>query len=517
MENISSTSGRQWRAAPLKPFQGTDASMPFPPPLVPPIEAPAGGTGTHEQDPDEESGNESPSPGSLGVIRVVRLRVSAWWEGFAVPSLSPADKWNLSAEERNKYHRSRILASVVGKFCLGLVVTFPITLYQVVSSPTISTFLDVFLVVVLIGACFGWVRINHDGHVQAAALVAALTVIGLITFVIVSGDFAVGGYNWSDAPGWDIMIVGLLIIALTGRLWQAWVLCALYCSVLLAIVTLVPAQSSVLPTDVAAALLAAGVPPAQATVPLDIDLLFRPFIMAVLITLAGSTANQETMQAFRERDGQEDLAKQRQQLLHDREKQVQYERQIQKLIHEFIARQSMAWHSGWEYTPLDLPLEAQDNPRLVDIWNLLNGSERRMRAAQLVLSDVLRWHRDLRLLPLAIEQEHLDGVHADEEEGMDELERIALVSGGVHSPEVSALILEIQKVIRREEDEDWRVRNGIHDAAREWVDGSYKRRVSTSLESLRLGDIVAAFNMVLSHAEAKIPLFDSSRGSDGPT
>ena len=444
-----------------------------------------------------------PPVGAHDHLASLPYKVGEWWKRLASPPTPQLeDRWQLSAQDLDRYRRGRLFALVMAGMCIGSLLATPLYLVQFLTVPDISTFLDAVTTPAVLILSLTFVRLNHAGHVALAGILSGTSFCALLAANLVIGDLFVHGYTWADVPGWMLMALGPQIIALTAKPWQAGITGLGFCLLLLAIVLFVPQQPSVLATDIASQLGAYGLPVSQTTLPLDVDLLARPFILVLATVLMGIAGNVVAIQALRGQDNQEQRAHYQQRIAELEARQVQLERLKQRWGRKAIALQQMALSGGWKYNPPDLPDETPDDPLLLDIRHFLESSSHRIQDLQLAALDIKHLTRHFQLFRSVVEQQLRDGTRAEDGPRLDELEQIALLPGAPLSPDVATMLLEMRDAFAYIANGDSQVRRAIKDAIRDRIGGNRKQRVSASLESARLGDLVVTVNWLFAELDA---------------
>ncbi len=439
--------------------------------------------------------------------------VVRWWLQFAAPSL-PSARWSIGPEQRDLYRRGRLLATAMGSLMLAALVGLLVTSIQLLQGPATSTIIDEFVAPLVVLFCFGLARLNRNGHVELAGFMTGLMVILLIAGALVSSDYAIGGYNWSDTPGYDLMIVGLLFVALTLRAWQSWLMLGLYCFLLLAIVLIVPQSPTVLATDVASGLSAATAAPGERGVAVIVDLLFHPVILATAVVVFGILTNMGVMQALRDRDVQEDLANKRaeinralQQMVKQDEERRQYFARTATILNTLLVRKP---HPD----PILLekpPATWQENTEMMVFHGHLQSLANRVVDGQRAILAIGRWQRWVQGLQNLILSHRAQRLKAQLPAGSSYSELLLLTELPVDREgsrtgyyESDTLLRVMTDFLRSYVAEDEQTRDEIGKAIRKFARGEYGERVPDTLKLTRLGPLVADVNVALDQLAARL-------------
>lgn len=426
-----------------------------------------------------------------------------------------------SPNARLIYRRGQFLALIIGVLALAVCLGFLLAFAQYVTDPDISTFVTLLIMPATIFAALGIARLNHHAHISLAALLTALLVDGLFLAQLLFADGLLHGLSWTDVPTWDLLLIGLVIIALTLRPWQVWIALTLYCGFLIALVVYLPQQLELQATNVTAPLTQTTTSLPQAPLPLDTAILAPSIILAIVFTILSLCANSVLTNALLERDDLEDIARQRALLTQQHLARIERDHRLILFIRDVFAIHSTALKKGHPFTPPPIPADMADDPVLQTIRGFWQTISHWMDNGQRNTTGINRWVRYLLQLSASLHQQRQDGVRATDELAMDEILQLVAVPGGVGTTEIATLQTEFRKslteIVQRDEEVYDQFKLAITEARENHTVPRFSQKVIRS----RLGHVALAisdaFNLLAETSSTSSTSPQPQRSTDTPT
>ena len=437
----------------------------------------------------------------------VVTRLDSWWMGFSAP-YGYASRMRLDAKESDRLRRGKLLARALSALLIVCTLAALITFVSFATSPTLTWLIQLAAVFIFVVILIGLSRLNYYGHVEFAALLTALLLMAIILAGDLSTDLAVAhSYNWTDVPSWDLLIAPLVLVSLTMRKGQAWLIFGLYLAIMIVVVVGVPQSPEVLSADLASGGVSLAGSSAQQHLSLNIDLLWRSVTLALFACIICTVDNAGTMEAMRRLDASEEVAYLRKAQLDNKEEQ-------QRWILRTAQSLDKALKEGVPFKPDPLPASWRGDANMLSLREQLVLVGHRLKSGQQAEYALGRIEQHARQLQNRL-QEHRDTggrANQDTQRRIPFNEYLLIVDfeeplGSVQAEITMSHFRHYLTMLAQEEEQTSRE---IQATIGEYVNGHIDVRVNPTRKSKRLGQTVSAINFLLDHVQ--LPPSISSQG-----
>ncbi|PWT72532.1 MAG: hypothetical protein C5B60_09440 [Chloroflexi bacterium] len=489
--------------------------------LQPPY--PFSGRSAPSNDWEQDRGAESPTfplnpyNNSLGShsrvlqshdITNVTTRLDPWWMGFIAPK-GYSSRIGLDAKESDRLRRGKLLARALTTLLIVCSLATVIIFVSFAEAPTLTWLIQLGAAFIFVLILIVLSRLNFHGHVEAAALLTALLLMAVILAGDLSTDLAVvHSYNWTDVPSWDLLIAPLILVSLTMRRRQAWLIFALFIAIVLVIVLCVPQSPEVLNADISSGGVSHIGSTTQQHFSLIIDLLWRSVSLALFACLICTTDNFETMQAMRKLDASEELAHLRKTRLDEKEEQ-------QRWLLRTAQNLDQALKQSVPFRPDPLPESWRRDVNMLALREQLVLVGHRLKSGQQAEFALNRLERHAKQLQNRLHDHRESGGRANEDAQrripFNEYLLIVDLPGPLGSVQAETMMSHFRHYLTMLAQEEEQSSRDIQATIGEYVNGNARIRINSARKSKRFGQIVSAVNFLLDH----VRLPHSNNSSDG--
>ncbi len=440
------------------------------------------------------------------------VRLDAWWMGFSAPK-GYADRMGLDAKESDRLRRGKLLARALTALLIVCTLAIVITFVSFAEAPTLTWLIQLGAAFIFVLILIGLSRLNYHGHVEGAALLTALVLMA----VILAGDLftdltVVHSYNWTDVPSWDLLIGPLILVSLTMRRRQAWLIFGLYLAIVVIVVLCVPQSPEVLRADVASGGVSSVGSMTQQHLSLIIDLLWRSVTLALFACLICTTDNVETMQAMRKLDASEEIADLRKVRLDEKEQQ-------QRWLLKTAQRLDQALKESVPFRPDLLPDVWQSDTNMLALREQLVLVGLRLKSGQQAEFALNQLEQHAKQLQYRL-QAHRDGGGRANEDAQrripfNEYLLIVEIQGHLGSVQAETMMSHFRHYLTMLAQEEEQVSRDIQSTIGDYINGNAHARINPARKPKRFGQMVSAINFLLDHVQ--VPLSEQRKGTPNRT
>ena len=425
-------------------------------------------------------------------------RLDSWWLGFSAPK-EYANRMGLNAKESDRLRRGKLLARALTALLIVCILATVITFVSFAEAPTLTWLIQLGGAFVLVLILIGLSRLNYHGHVEAAALLTALLLMAVILAGDLSTDLAVlHSYNWTDVPSWDLLIAPLILVSLTMRQQQAWLIFGLYVAIVVVVVLCVPQSPEVLSADLASGGVSSVGSATQQHLSLIIDLLWRSVTLALFACLICSTDNVETMQAMRKLDASEELAHLRKTLLDEKEEQ-------QRWLLRTAQSLDQALKESVPFRPDPLPGSWRSDTNMLALREQLVLVGHRLKSGQQAELALNQLEQHAKQLQQRLQLHRESGGRANEDVvrriPFNEYLLIVDVQGPLGSVQAESMMSHFRHYLTMLAQEEEQGSRDIQTTIGEYVNGNIRARINAARRQKRFGQVVSAINFLLDHVQ----------------
>ena len=433
--------------------------------------------------------------------------LDSWWMGFSAPK-GYASRMGLDIKESDRLRRGKLLARALTALLIVCMCAIGITFISFAETPTLTWLIQLGAAFVFVLILIGLSRLNYHGYVEAAALLTAL----LLMAVILAGDLStdlvvVHSYNWTDVPSWDLLIGPLILVSLTMRQRQAWMIFGLYLAIVIAVALGVPQSPEVLSADLASGGVSSIGSATQQHLSLIIDLLWRSITLALFACLICTTDNVETMQAMRKLDASEKLSHLRMARLDEKDEQQHWLLRTAQSLDQ-------ALKESVPFKPDPLPDSWRTDMNMVSLREQLVLVGHRLKSGQQAELALNRLEQHAGQLQRRLQEHRDSGGRANEDAfrriPFNEYLLIVDVQVPLMSVQAETMMSHFRHYLTMLAQEEEQSSRDIQSTIGEYLTGNTRTRINPTRKSKRLGQVVSAINFLLDHVQ----LPPSYRGTD---
>jgi len=440
----------------------------------------------------------TPSTPSRATSRSDQQAAGSWvlnlleiWFHHVAPAISSSPKL-MSASARARVRRGRISAYVLGILACSSAFACLVTGLLTLLSPAPVTVAGLIVAITLAFCCVGpLAELNRRGHVELVGFTIALLVMILVLGAIAAGDLPAPGFDWIDAPGLDLMLIGLFVGGLILRPWQTWALLVIYLGLILGYLAIVPHATTLLTTDIVNGLVTPALPASFREAGLYLDLLYRPIVFALFATFFGIGSQILVLSTLEARDEQAYLAVQR-------AEQLQRQQIEQEWLAQNVALLERTQSRGYRYIPADIPPGIQ-SPFMTAVHGLLTMTGVRMDEGQQALSAIRRLRGHAQRLASELSLDRATGGRARQHESVNEWTRITLpvLQTGAGFVVADEYVLALHGYLTLLNEELIRTEREIINTLDDQLAGASARRLSMQTYKGPLGEVAIHLNLFL--------------------